>query len=407
MQELFAKMGIHTINPYLEKAYSCAVQEQGIPEWLSEEFIKKLHTETNMIQYFLDELLSALSVIQKDSELLLYAKTIYYGIKMDKPVGEVLGNILLPKAPEGIEYTLAYDLLGMFPLLALMYESYHMLLKRGVDKELLDRTYTAMDGYMGESRAITGKLCLMQLHFNWMFRYAKGYILNVGRLNFELLPQGMPKHGFMLFQNKEQQFKVMISGKKIHKSGEIYGSYLAEEEEGSFLSDFFETDEAYIGYCVNGETELVETHKTSLPKSQWEKVATCNDALIAVHIPEDGRLDEQACLEAYHKAVPLFKDTFGEYDIKAFVCFSWLMSVQLDKILKPESNIRKFKSRFSCFPTYSSARAVFIFVFKQRVGDLSTFDFDTLTETSTLTKNIKELYKRGEAIQECGGIFPL
>ena len=61
----------------------------------------------------------------------------------------------------------------------------------------------------------------------------------------------------------------------------------------------------------------------------------------SVHIPEDGRLDIETCLDAFERAENFFQETF-----EAFVCESWLVSPKLKELLGEDSNIIKFMGLF-------------------------------------------------------------
>ena len=91
------------------------------------------------------------------------------------------------------------------------------------------------------------------------------------------------------------------------------------------------------------------------------------DAVLSVHIPANGKLDEEECEKSYKKAVEVFKKYFPEYNIKGFLCESWLLAPELKKLLKPESNILKFKEKYNCFPVGAACNDVFNFVFKKGI----------------------------------------
>ena len=69
------------------------------------------------------------------------------------------------------------------------------------------------------------------------------------------------------------------------------------------------------------------------------------DTVISVHIPSCGMLDELQVIDSYIKAENFYKDLFGKGAVP-FMCYSWLLYPQHDKILPKESNIRKFKNRY-------------------------------------------------------------
>lgn len=78
--------------------------------------------------------------------------------------------------------------------------------------------------------------------------------------------------------------------------------------------------------------KAIETEKYTLPEGT---------KVLNVHIPEDGRLDIETCMDAFERAENFFQETF-----EAFVCESWLVSPKLKELLGEDSNIIKFMGLF-------------------------------------------------------------
>jgi len=138
-----------------------------------------------------------------------------------------------------------------------------------------------------------------------------------------------------------------------------------------------------------------------LPKAQWEKVLSHGDLSISIHIPASGKLTDALCMESYREAKRIFAECFPDMAFKTYFCHSWLMDPQLRAMLKPDSNILKFMSRYSLYPYEASENDdVFAFVF--------TDPFKTyadLPETTSLMRSIKQHYLSGKSIYVCGGIL--
>ena len=67
------------------------------------------------------------------------------------------------------------------------------------------------------------------------------------------------------------------------------------------------------------------------------------EPVINIHVPEDGKLDIDACRNSFERMRGFF-DTFRKgYDWKGFVCESWLLDRQLRRLLDEKSNILKFQ----------------------------------------------------------------
>ncbi len=406
MNKLLERLNISLFSSEYENAYNKAVNETEIPCWLNIDYIKKINDETQIICTYMAEIEKALGYILKNPDLTLYAKILYYMLKSDKPVGELFGHIKLPAAPNGAEDALGYDLMGIFPLIPLIYEGYCSLKEKNIPEDILIKTYTGLDSNITASKERAGKTCLLYAYFGWMYLYARGYLLNIGRLNFELVPSGLCGFGFYVFKNvKTSEVKIMMDNKEIHKSGMLLGSYLAEDKEGMYFAKITETESAYEGYCVNPDKELVENKKTLLLKSEWQQVLSEKDAIISVHIPGSGKLDVKECELSYKMAEEVFKKAFPQNNLSAFFCESWLLAKELKLMLNENSNILAFKNKYHTFPIVSTGRDVFMFVFKKLVNNLEDINFDELPDTSSFTVKIKELYKNGGAVCENAGVI--
>lgn len=64
------------------------------------------------------------------------------------------------------------------------------------------------------------------------------------------------------------------------------------------------------------------------------------DPVISIHIPEDGKMENAACREAFEMA----KKMFGR-DVP-YVCHSWLLGAELAGFLEKDTNIMQFQNFF-------------------------------------------------------------
>ncbi len=71
------------------------------------------------------------------------------------------------------------------------------------------------------------------------------------------------------------------------------------------------------------------------------------DKVLEVHIPEGEGLSQEECKKSFKMAKEFFAKYYPEYDYKCFTCHSWLLDDTLCELLKPESNIIKFKNMFT------------------------------------------------------------
>lgn len=100
---------------------------------------------------------------------------------------------------------------------------------------------------------------------------------------------------------------------------------------------------------------------------------------VKIHIPEDGKLDEESCKQSLIYA----KDFFGS-EYKIYMCDSWLLSPKLLNFMGTKSNIIRFQKRFNIYEVdYSSKQA------EQRVFGTIEYNKDIYPEHTSLQKNLK------------------
>ncbi|MBQ4314156.1 MAG: hypothetical protein IJC21_01805 [Lentisphaeria bacterium] len=68
-----------------------------------------------------------------------------------------------------------------------------------------------------------------------------------------------------------------------------------------------------------------------------------DDPLIGLHIPADGALDIDACIDSMRKMAEFFDWYKPDYHYKGFVVDTWLVDPLLAQFLPPESNIVRFQ----------------------------------------------------------------
>lgn len=172
------------------------------------------------------------------------------------------------------------------------------------------------------------------------------------------------KKQFFVHLKEEENWRVFALALYIRMAVEVYETF---QEKGIADQIYFDTfsdfriwnEECQKKYGICGLTECewlslplelkifrlgrlqfepiclekaVETEKYTLPEGT---------KVLNVHIPEDGRLDAEACLDSFAKAEKFFGETF-----EAFVCESWLVSPKLKELLNEDSNIIKFMELF-------------------------------------------------------------
>lgn len=111
---------------------------------------------------------------------------------------------------------------------------------------------------------------------------------------------------------------------------------------------------------------------------------------ISIHIPSGEPLKYEYVKSSLDVSREKVKRYFGIENVP-FCCSSWLLSPELDNVLPEKSNIRDFRTLFDIREGKENLSSVLSSVFHTSVPE----DFKTLSENTTLQKNIKEYLING------------
>lgn len=397
-------LGVNIQSPYWEQAYRLALQEPEQPDWLTEKYLRQMHNDWGILPENLEVLVSALRLLVQEKPLCLFIKTLLHILELHKPFGECFSEFEMPAAPDGTENTLAYDCIGIFPLLAHVPVVREEMAALGIDPETLRQFFAVLDSGVSECTESAGRPYYSKYYFSahWSFVFYQS--LTIGRLRFERAEQTV--FPVRIFINAAKETEILMDGVTVHRSGHILGAGGCTDTEGSFDANFAETEDAYEGYPTDRETGLVKPTRIRLLKSRWRMVYRSGDGIMKVHVPFRGRLDRELCAQSYQKARELFKCCFPEYTSAGFTINTWLLAPELNSVLREDSNILAFGRDYHKFPMASSGKDIFEYVFKQSVPELIRLDVESLPETTSLQRNVKDMCRKGVIFHEFGGFIP-
>ncbi len=110
------------------------------------------------------------------------------------------------------------------------------------------------------------------------------------------------------------------------------------------------------------------------------------EEFLSVHIPEDSKLDPKDV----ENSLDLAREFYKDQGIKYFYCKSWLLSLNLDRVLNKDSNIVKFRDKFTHiemnFDTPQPEERIFL----KALEDKSLYP-----EETSLQKNAKKAILEG------------
>jgi hypothetical protein len=164
--------------------------------------------------------------------------------------------------------------------------------ERGIPAEHLQTLVDIWENVLVRSRAKFGKEGINALYRGFIFSYMIPARFNIGRINFEI---GYNDDGYEVYET-EKGLETVLVGEKPPKG---------------------------------------------------KRLLAAGDPILRVHIPAKGRLVPELADAAFEEAKEFFAKYYPEHKWKTFLCSSWLLDPNLQKILKPDSNIINFQNRFT------------------------------------------------------------
>ena len=122
------------------------------------------------------------------------------------------------------------------------------------------------------------------------------------------------------------------------------------------------------------------------------------DAVINLHIPEDGAMDMQSCGKSMKRMKDFYASCMPDYNWKGFLCESWLLDRQLRNMLSANSNIIKFQNLGQRYMLHQTDDTIF-----RIFGSADPF---SIKNPTSLQKNAAGFLKNGGVFYEEGIFIP-
>lgn len=204
------------------------------------------------------------------------------------------------------------------------------------------------------------------VEWHWNMLCASGSMFLFGILKF--VPSEFTS-SFPIITNGKEYVSLAGGEYFVGKEGELVDC----EEKSVGKTSFFEDDSSYVGHVVaqNGSVALTAT---KFDKSEWHDFLRGGDHTIDIHIPAKVEYTPEKFKDAFKMALEFYKDYYPDHNTKAFACYSWILSAQLDKVLPENSNILKVNSRLHLLPQIGTFDENIMFIRKgsslqQKIAD--------------------------------------
>ena len=301
-------------------------------------------------------------------------------------------------APTG---TPASHMLPLLVHLPSVEQTYAQLTSRGFTHAEAVHTLSAYKIYLWEvENHRDGFVGIPPIISCWMSQFTKGdmYYPGYGGLNFQIITLPKDEPYFLRSRESGKIIPVFGNGVRFHRSGLVLGSAGTEDEEGSYTTEFVETDKEYIGNPVNNNLASAETIRYS--KEEWELVLQPGDSVITTHIFWGSDFTPDTVSKAFSEGQRMAREYFPEHQFKALRCFSWLMNPAINEALGEDAKLSQFSARFLRYPRISAAKAFFPYVFPSATGDYAQYP-----ENSRLQKALKQILLDGGHVHEFPGVI--
>lgn len=133
---------------------------------------------------------------------------------------------------------------------------------------------------------------------------------------------------------------------------------------------------------------------------EYEMKKTEEKNYISIHIPSDANLKFEKVIESMNESIIFFKKYYPEFQDVEYVCRSWLLSSDLEKVLPATSNILKFRSLFNIISENYNSSGFIKWIYKSEFSDLND-----LPEDTTLQRNLKQYLLAGNSVSVAYGII--
>ncbi len=360
-------------------------------------YYRDLHKRYGAFPRYLDVICEAAYEIGKNVSLSRLLALLGASLADREHACEDVAAFSAPTPAEGTR-DFAVDMLTGLATVSMLQYSYEKMAVRNIPKDIILGTTTMFEaGIEHFAKRHNGAYGYHLM--NWNQRAIDGILFRVGRLEIELCRY---ESRSAVFESNSGELIVLADGDSFHRDGAVLGSAGYNDDFGAFTPSLVESEDAYIGnpYDSVGRCSL---EPIKLQKSEWKKLLSQGDKVIALHIPAGGSLTPDDVNKSLELSKKFVAEYFPEWDYRGFTCESWLLDPQLETLLGGESNIVRFGRRFLRVSVKSGGRSPYYFVFMRPMDE--DVEVTSLPENTRLERALKEHYAKGGYIYDVFGYF--
>ena len=145
-------------------------------------------------------------------------------------------------------------------------------------------------------------------------------------------------------------------------------------------------------YFIN--LRIIEVGRLQYELDNYNPITKNEELCIKIHIPGSKNLDIYDVEQSLINSKSVIKKYFNINDVK-YYCTSWILSNQISKLVKTNSNIAKFQNMFHIIEGENCIDDILNFVY-----NIDNFTrYNELPEDTSLQKNIKKYLLSGQIIK--------
>jgi hypothetical protein len=361
-------------------------------KFLTEEFITGANQYLNLPEGAIEAINMAVDVI-KNNDVLSRLLWLNHYILFNDEI-ESASGILIEKKPIRFTFPDFSKIVTGFPkkeisfkgmfLAVLLISGLPRLLefykKHGIPKQVIIDTLSDVDIWMRDYYDKNNVWGLTE--FWWIYNHFSGKLFRIGRLQFI---HSNFTGDLKVFRNKNTGKVISFSdsGVKFRADGQVDGTNDIYDHNGVWVSEYWEDENTVKGNPIS-PLGFAENRTIELSKKEWKEVLSKGSLVLDVHIAVGSKLSHEACGESFKSSVDFFNKYFPEIQFYGFMCTSWLLDPQLQKILPRDSNIVKFQREFYLFPIKSDDAQTFERVFRSKPEDMKKLKAETTLQKAIL-----------------------
>ena len=390
LDKLLRDVGIDDLPLYWRDCWEECRESYHGDSFMDPRLVDLLAASTDLDEGLVDALRRTIDIIRPNDSLLRFA-WLWRHCLFEKGT-QTPENWYAPQA-------FGEDFAGMFPLAVLITElpSLLELHKRlGVPEQVTRDTLADIRLWTQHYHRTHGRWGFAEQQ--WLQNHFLRHLFRLGRLEFVA---GTYSACYRVYRNGRDG-RVMATaepGIKFRNDGLVDGTTGVVDPE-AWESELTETDGVVRANLISSDGRATR-HIVEIRSEEWDVILGRGSKILDVHIPEGAPLDRQACLQSYQMAREFYRRTFPDYSYSGFICKSWLLDPELEKILPEESNIIQFQREFYLMPALSNDSQTFSRVFGERPADLTKAPRDT-----SLRRAVMDHYLAGNKMSQGFGFIP-